>query len=348
MSVNENPDFELEGKDNLSSLLKRFYADVRNKAGGEYGKKSLISMRASIQRHINQPPYNVNYNIITDPVFIAPNNVLKGHIKVNKAKGLDTSAHYIPITKADKALMYSSGTLSNLNPKSLQHKVYYEMTLHFGRRAREGLHDMCQKDILFRTDSEGAEYACLAYNPLEKNHQNVEQGGPEHDQRMYGTGREDCPLKTMKLYLSKLTPSNPSFFQTPKAKGWKLSSIWFTRSTVGVNTIGKFMVTISELAKLSQIYTNHCIRSTCVTTLREAGIPNHDIQSVTGHRSVASVDAYSKTPDSVRKTMSHTLAGVTTNTTHTESTVVNVKDPKESCIFSNATFHGCTINISYK
>ena len=351
IEVKEPVQFERLPKDRICLLLKRFYAEVRNQDGNEYGKKSLVCLRAAIQRHINEPPFNVNYNLVTDPAFIGANNVLKGHIKVNKASGLDVSESYPPITKADKTLMYSSGTLSNDSPKALQHKVYYELTLHFGRRAREGLHDLEQKDFVFKCDSEGIEYATLAYNPAEKNHTGLSQDGTEHEQRMYGTGKPDCPLKTLKMYLSKLTPSNTAFFQTPKAKGWKLSTLWYTRSPVGVNTIGKFMPTISVIAKLSKVYTNHCIRATCVTTLRNAGCQVNDIKSVTGHKSTASIDSYSKTPDKLRRNMSHTLAGMTDESSQNESkvAVVNVQStPTTPGMFCNAIFKNCTVTVNYK
>ena len=144
-------------------------------------------------------------------MFGAANNVLKGHIRQNKQAGLDTSSHYSPITDADKQLMYDSKVLSMDDPKALQRKVYYEVSLHFGRRAREGLHTLKQKHFVFKLDDNGIEYATLSYNPSEKNHQGLSQGNTEHSQRMYGTGDVNCPLKSLKFYMDKLSPQNESF-----------------------------------------------------------------------------------------------------------------------------------------
>ena len=77
------------------------------------------------------------------------------------------------------------------------------------------------------------------------------QTNDEHEQRMYGTGKADCPLISIKLYISRLSPECEAFFQTPKNKGWK-STMWYSKSPVGINTIGKFMPTISKQAKLSK------------------------------------------------------------------------------------------------
>ena len=245
LEVQEDVQFEQKEKEELCNLLKRFYAEVRTQDGKEYAKKSLLCVRACVQRYLSQPPFNIVYNIIGDPVFSSANNVLIGHIKKKKEAWLDHSASYPPITEADKKKMYCSRVLSHDTPETLQNQVYYEVCLHFGRRAREGLHALKQSDILMRQDDEGIEYATLSFNPTEKNHQGLSQGNSAHSQRMYGTGTESCPLKTLKLYLDKLTPSNPSFFQTPKKKYFRLSSTWYTRSPVGINTIGKFMQKIS-------------------------------------------------------------------------------------------------------
>ena len=52
------------------------------------------------------------------------------------------------------------------------------------------------------------------------------------------------------------------------------------------------MKEISSAAKLSQIYTNHCMRATSVTLLDRAGIPVHRIMQVSGHRNEGSVKVY--------------------------------------------------------
>lgn len=72
------------------------------------------------------------------------------------------------------------------------------------------------------------------------------------------------------------------------------NAIWIY---LGVNAISNFMVHISIAANLSRRYTNHCIRATMGTTLREAGIAPIDITAVTRHRSFASIDHYSQTTD---------------------------------------------------
>ena len=54
------------------------------------------------------------------------------------------------------------------------------------------------------------------------------------------------------------------------------------------------MKTISKEAKLSAVYMNHSIRSTCLTKLDEAGFEVCHIQAISGHRSEKSIKAYSR------------------------------------------------------
>ncbi len=91
--------------------------------------------------------------------------------------------------------------------------------------------------------------------------------------RMYASGKEEnnCPVKSLKLYLSKLNPDNELLFQQPKQKVKPDDEIWYTSRPVGAKTISGFMSKLSTDAKLSKRYTNHCIRATTITLLSMLG-----------------------------------------------------------------------------
>ena len=306
---NLETDFENLKEEVLANYLRRFYAEVRNKQGGLYSKTSLLSIRAAIYRHLTQPPQNVGFNILVDSAFIAANNVLVGQCRKLKAAGKDTSKHHPPIKQDDLKKMYESRVLSPDNPVSLQRKVFFEVVLHFGRRGREGLRTIQKDDIIFKVDEHGTEYATLGFNALEKNHQGLSAREREHSQQMYATGNEDCPLMSLKFYLSKLNENCSAFFQRPKTVNWEGQPSWYSNSPVGFNTLGNMMPVISEAAKLSLRYTNHCIRATTVTMLRNANIAPNDIIAVTGHRNVQSLTHYDQGPSSETRTvMSNTLS----------------------------------------
>ena len=72
------------------------------------------------------------------------------------------------------------------------------------------------------------------------------------------------PVTTFELYLSKLHPGNSNLWQRPKKAENVSEALWYDNLAVGKNTSGNIMQTLSEEAKLSKPYTNHCIRATCI------------------------------------------------------------------------------------
>lgn len=223
--------------------------------------------------------------------------------------GLDKTTRHTPITPEHLKQLYQSGAFLTSTPTTLQNKVFFELSLHFGRRGREGLRELKTDMIKLETSPSGQEYATLTCVPHEKNYQGVgSHATEEHDQCMYATGRDTCPVASLKLYLSHLNPDCPWFFQRPKTTNYKGKVIWYCSSAVGANALANFMLKIGTAANLSHRYTNHCIRATAVTTLREAGVAPNDIQAVTGHKSLASIDHYSRVTDKTRSAMSAQLA----------------------------------------
>ena len=306
-------DFETFPSELLASHLRRFYGEVRTHNGQVYAKRSLVSIRSAIYRYLTGPPHNVNYNILTDTPFTPANNVLVGQCRMMKATGKDVSCPHPPIEPADMKKMYDSEILANSDPVSLQRKVFFELLLHFGRRGREGLRSLKKTDIIFQHDSEGREYATLSSNSLEKNHQGFSSREREHVQLMYATGTDSCPVSSLKLYLSKLINTCPHFFQRPLSC-WKSRESWYGSQPLGVNTLSNMMSNISDVCNLSKRYTNHSIRATTVTTLRDIGMEPSDIIAVTGHRNVQSLEHYSRGPNSAtRSVMSKALSVASTS-----------------------------------
>ena len=54
------------------------------------------------------------------------------------------------------------------------------------------------------------------------------------------------------------------------------------------------MKNISRSTGLSRVYTNHCVRVTVVTELKEQGFSNDEIASLTGHKSSVSLSPEKK------------------------------------------------------
>ena len=114
----------------------------------------------------------------------------------------------------------------------------------------------------------------------------------EADPKMFSTGEANCPVQFLKKLIQALNPGEEALFQRPKRKFCAKDKTRFGRPPVGVNSLGNMMKEISIAANLSQVYRNHCIRATSVTSLDRAGVPVHRIMQVSGHRNEGSVKVY--------------------------------------------------------
>ena len=174
--------------------------------------------------------------------------------------------------------------------------------------------DLTKTSFTFGMDDVGLEYCELSHNETQ-NHQNVYEG-PQTRPRMYEMPEDDlCPIKSMKLYLSKLDPASDLFYTYPiTSKNWKpADKIWYTIKQIGKNSIGDFMKKISKRLQLSRLYTNHEIRHTTVTVLSNAGFPTRDIMNLTKHRNEKSIKSYVRDSTTCQKrAVSDTLARVAT------------------------------------
>lgn len=74
-------------------------------------------------------------------------------------------------------------------------------------------------------------------------------------------------MSSLEKYIGKLNPNCESFGQRPKRNSNDSNAVWYYNSPAGHNTLGNFMKTISMKAELLTLYTNHCIRATCITGL---------------------------------------------------------------------------------
>lgn len=114
--------------------------------------------------------------------------------------------------------------------------------------------------------------------------------------------------------------------------------IWYDHTPIGKNTIGKFMKTLSEEAKLSAIFTNHSIRSTYITNLDAAGFESRHIMTVSSHKSESTIKTYAKKcPETKKCQMSETLSSKISKKKTCTETKVTAKNPPTSTNFSRRT-----------
>jgi hypothetical protein len=117
-----------------------------------------------------------------------------------------------------------------------------------------------------------------------------------------------CPLASFMKYLSKLNPENNAFWQQPSDSYTDTSNLWYIR------TLSSMLTKISELSKLSMVYTNHSIRATTITEMDEGGIATTHIMRVSEHKSEESVKHYvRRLSDKKKREISDCLNDTPTN-----------------------------------
>jgi len=151
-------------------------------------------------------------------------------------------------------------------------------------------------------DDEGKEYNRRTSSEVTKNHQGVDDEDYEPEGgRMYATVTPRCPVTSFKKYLEKRNQNNTALWQRPRNSFDENDSTWFEKQPIGKNTLGCMMSNISKAAKLSKIYTNHCVRATCITVLSESGFEARHIVTISGHRNEQSVRNYVRDTSTAQK-----------------------------------------------
>jgi hypothetical protein len=291
-----------------------------------------------------------------DRDFLPANEVFTAVLKELRREGLDKTKHKSVIEAKDIEKMYSTGTIGNHNPVALQRKIFFELSLHFARRGREGLRSLTKSSFAIKTDATGKRFVCQAYHEKEKNHPGISNRETEKNAAMYEQPQDPttCPVATYEFYLTKLNPQCDSLFQRPK-KNYTESGIWYDNVPLGHNKLGDIMKDISKQANLSQIYTNHCVRATTSTALHQAGVSTDRITSITGHKNNDSLKYYISGPSLLQRQESskilHHYGKQSTQTTEQEvehpekiTTLANFQKQPENNIVSETNEYN-NINI---
>ena len=108
------------------------------------------------------------------------------------------------------------------------------------------------------------------------------------------SGNPKCPVASLEKYLNVLHPECDAFFQRPLTKvPEETDGPWYANKAVGHNKLGAMMAKLSKQAALSRVYTNHCVRATCITLLDNHGFESRHIMGISKHKAESSLKHYS-------------------------------------------------------
>lgn len=275
----QSTNFESMDKHGLCRVLRAFYSEARSKSGQLYSKSSLISIRSSLNRYLNEPPFCRTLDLTKDPELRSANLALAAVIRRLEEQGAGPVVQKQAITRSDLRRLYASAAFSARTPFGLLNKVWFETCMYFCTRGRENQRELEEDSFGLATDEDGRRFVYFkALGPYHKSRSSSwsrkrSDTDEENLPRMYETGTEFCPYSSFVKYLSKRNPACRAFFQRPRDHCSENDTTWYENKAVGKNLLGTRMQMLSRAAKLSKTYTNHCIGAVSIATLNSvAGI----------------------------------------------------------------------------
>ena len=289
--------FEKIPKCILNNYLRYFYSFFRKSDGSFYAPATLICVRAALFRYFSSECNRNDFNI-TDPEFKTSNEVLKYMVfKYKRANQAIDNTKYPAIEVNDMISIRSYFDRSN--PIVLQREIAFNLMYFFNLRGRETLPHLLLSNVAFETDSNGKTYIRINCDTLSKNAK-ASLSSKEYESiknvRMYENEDEsECPVAAFKLYTRMFADSEDEqrLFPKPLTKFNSNSQRWYCeKGVLGKNSLDNLMSTLSKELSLSKRYTNHCVRVTGITVLREQGKSDEEIASVSGHKNAANIQRY--------------------------------------------------------
>jgi len=290
-SRKETVNFETWDEAKLNKILESFYSEVKKQTGTDFSRASLISLRCGINRHLNNPPFERDINIMNSPKFASSNKIF---FSVLKQKRQRTEKVLKPITPEDLKKIKDTKAFNINDPLQLQQKVFFDIVYKFRLGGRDIVRSLKKSSFVFKMDDYNREYCVLSSDvptkdiPISADVKKVliekvfsktvivNDSQTKLKPRLHATGHPDCPLFSLKKYLSKLNP-DPKFstFFVQHRSGRRFDpaqeKIWYSIKPLGINSIARVMKNISHRLHLSYSYTNGSIRKTQLVCELELG-----------------------------------------------------------------------------
>ena len=280
--------------------MTEFFGSVKNKSGKDYSKSSMINLRSGLNRYLRFLPNNCIINLMQNDVFQHANMVFKGRLRKSKKEGNDVSQPISDISPEDLDKLYKNYFIPGLeegNTEVLMHKIFFDIMFYTGRRGKEGLCALTKDSLALKLSADGCEYIEITFNKVTKKNQgdNMASGldSLHNNHAIISEMKSDvrCPMNSFKHYVTNLNPKCNALFQYPDEE-----KTGYNNKPIGKHPLRSMMSTISNKAKLSKTYTNHCICKTTVTGLHQKGFDLKEIANVTKQKNLQNLENYISGP----------------------------------------------------
>ena len=325
-------------KEELRDVLTRFYAGARTEKGEFYKVNSMQAIRNGLQRHFLETR---KIDIINDDFFRETNSCFHNILKKIRSSTKGQVKHHAEIEPEDMKKLYRS--IDSNTPTGLLEKVWIDMMVYFIRRARENQREMTVATFEVGVDASGKRFVAQSTGEIDKNHDALDDTAGEG--RMYETGKESCPFESFVKYCNHLNPKQLAFWQKPKEKlpSADAETVWYQNAPLGPKSLGGMLAKLSVKYKLSQRYTNHCLRVTSLQALDDNNVDGRHIIRVSGHKSQESIKTYARKLSAARK---RNISAILSSTFDNNNDNENLTPPQMKEAKLDATTAACSSRSS--
>ncbi|XP_067023735.1 uncharacterized protein [Acropora muricata] len=166
--------------------------------------------------------------------------------------------------------LFEIGEFGDSNQVSLQRTVWWLLSLHSGFRARDESRKLRWGDVQLQQDKDGEEMLVWLAERGTKTRHGQEKGHRRAFQpKVYAIKAERCPVKFYKTFKTRspleMNQKESPFYLAVRQNRTSQDQVWYMRSPLGKNEIGKFLSTAAQKAGLhreGKRVTNHSDRKT--------------------------------------------------------------------------------------
>ena len=273
-----------------------------------YEPDSLTAVRNSLQRILAAKGSKIN---LRDGIeFTKSRTVLAARRKqlVKMGKGNKPNAARA-LSDEEITHLYKTGYFGTTHPVTLQRAIWWELTTHFGHRARDEARQLNFGDIkIMKEFNSETEYLLWDTERSTKTRDGARPMAHRRsfDPKAYQTGNERCPVLLYKKFVSHrpvtmCVDDAPLFLAVRhNIDNYHEEKLWYYPRPLGKNTIGEFLSKARECLKSSSTCTqtnkgkvsNHSARKTSITNLLNNDISPLHVKQVSGHKKIESLEAY--------------------------------------------------------
>ena len=271
----------------VCKTLCKFVLETRNSSGQHYPPATIRCLLSGLNRILkeNKAPFSILGK--DDPQFHDLHCTMDSVSSELHKKGIGTEhKHAAVIATEEEDALWAAGSLGTSTPLSLQHTVYFYVGLQFCLRGVQEHYDLVPHQFTrFPADTSiydnSVYYQYTEFISKNNQHRFKDIDMRNKQVRAYALPESDqCLVKLLDLYLSKLIPNSEHFYMRPLPKT-PVDDIkpWYTRQRVGVNTIKQVLQKIFSSTGYDAKYTNHSLRATAITRMFNGNIPEKAIRA---------------------------------------------------------------------